>query len=58
MNPLKIGDKTISSVSLVNFDEIARLDLPVGDLKLGEKRATSILEAIGRHGWPCALVQP
>ena len=31
LQPVDIGGTTISSVSLVNFDEIARLDLAVGD---------------------------
>lgn len=32
LQPVHIGGTTISNVSLVNFDEIARLDLAVGDL--------------------------
>lgn len=31
LQPVEIGGTTVSSVSLVNFDEIARLDLAVGD---------------------------
>jgi DNA ligase (NAD+) len=31
LQPVDIGGTTVSSVSLVNFDEIARLDLAVGD---------------------------
>lgn len=31
LQPVDIGGTTISSVSLVNFDEIARLDIAVGD---------------------------
>lgn len=31
LRPVDIGGTTISSVSLVNFDEIARLDLAIGD---------------------------
>jgi DNA ligase (NAD+) len=31
LKPVDIGGTTISSVSLVNFDEIARLDLAIGD---------------------------
>jgi DNA ligase (NAD+) len=31
LRPVDIGGTTVSSVSLVNFDEIARLDLAVGD---------------------------
>lgn len=47
LSPVDIGGTTVSSVSLVNFDEIARLDLAIGD-KVWVIKANDIIPKIVR----------